>query len=469
MAKIIRRKFGIDGAEEVLYSAQIVLAAQADDPGDKFTPLPKPPLFTQFNDVVDFNDLTPGKYAPASFYQALKGNDTVHLPADQATAGALGYDALKIFDGDSGNDSITGGALNDLIMGDVGNDTLLGSMGDDGLAGGVGNDQLIGGVGNDVIIAGTGIDYVIGGDGNDVIVAKDADDLPGDFAPAPILWGKIYDDVISAGSGDDIIFATNSDDVDGGAGNDTITLNVDVATNAGGAVGGDGNDTITGSTANDWISTGIDWLFWPMDAWNPANKAAHGGFTDIASSGDGNDTVMTMMYCNATVDTGRGNDQVFVHGLMDIVSTGLGNDELYLNGGATKADLGAGDDSAILTRSTYDSPNHSEITLGAGKDHVYFATDEWLTNGDKQAMGDAPVILDFKLGEDIIDHIWVTNLDDATQSLDADYIKCVGISGGAALIYDDPFDNSHDFVFARFNGISPESLQLHINLNTQFL
>ncbi|HKP27526.1 MAG TPA: calcium-binding protein [Dongiaceae bacterium] len=469
MAKTIRRKLGIDEAREALSSAQIVLAAQANGPGDKFTPLPKPPLFTQFSDVVDFNDLAPGKYDPASFYQALKGNDTVHLPDDQATASALGYNALKIFHGDAGNDSVTGGALNDLIMGDLGNDTLVGAAGNDGLTGGSGNDQLIGDAGNDIIMAGIGIDYVVGGAGNDLILAKDADDQVGDFAPAPVFLGKIYDDFISAGSGDDIIFATNSDDVDGGAGNDTITLNVDVATSAGGAVGWDGNDTITGSGGDDWIATGIDWISWPMADWNPANKSAHGGFSDLVESGDGDDTVMTMMYCNATVDTGRGHDQVFVHGLMDIVSTGLSNDELYLNGGATKADLGAGDDFAILTRSTYDNPNHSEITLGAGKDHIHINTDEWFTNGDKQAMGDAPVILDFKLGEDIIDHIWITNLDDASQSLDADYIKCISVAGGAALIYDDPIDNSRDFVFAKFDGLSAQALQTHIDLNTQFL
>jgi hypothetical protein len=79
------------------------------------------------------------------------------------------------------------------------------------------------------------------------------------------------------------------------------------------------------------------------------------------------------------------------------------------------------------------------------------------------------VILDFTLGEDVIDHIWVTNLDDASQSLNADYIKCISISGGSALIYDDPFDNSRDFVFAKFDGLSAQALQTHIDLNTQFL
>ena len=469
MAKTIRRKFGTDEAEATSLSTQIVLAAQGDGPGDKYVPLPKPPLFTVYDDVVDFNDLKPGKYDPASFYSALRGNDIVDLPADQATANALGYDATKIFHGDIGNDSIAGGALNDLVMGDNGNDTLLGGAGNDGLAGGSGNDRLIAEVGNDIIIAGTGIDYVVGGAGNDLIVANDADDLANDFAFAPVFFGKIYDDYISAGSGNDTVFATNRDDVMAGTGNDTVSLNVDIAAGGGWTVGEDGSDTVTGSTGNDNIATGFDWVSWPMDAWNAANKAAHGGFTDVVNSGDGNDTVFTMMYCNATVDTGKGHDDVFVHGLMDLVSTGEGNDELYLNGGATKADLGAGDDVAILSRSTYDSPNHSEITLGAGQDHIHINTDEWFTNGDKQGMNDAPVILDFNLALDVIDHIWVTNLDDASQSLNADYIKCVGVSGGAALIYDDPFDNSHDFVFAKFNGISPDALQTHIDNNTQLL
>jgi Ca2+-binding RTX toxin-like protein len=471
MAKTTKRKFGTDEAQATL-SSQTVLAAQSDDPTDKYTPLPKPPLFTPNSDTVNFANVKAGQYDPASFYAALTGNDSVLLPADQAKANALGYDATQIFHGGSGNDAVTGGALNDFVFGDTGNDTLRGAAGNDGLAGGSGNDQLYGGTGNDIIVTGIGIDYVEGGSGNDFITAKDTDDglmPPGASAPAPFGLGTIYYDVILGGDGDDMILATNSDGVDGGNGNDTITLNADIVDDAGWAVGEDGNDTITGSTGDDLILTGVDWLFWPMDAWNPANKAAHGGFTDVVNSGEGNDYVVTMMYCNATVDTGKGHDQVSVHGLLDIVSTGDGNDYLYLTGGACKADLGRGDDGVSLTRAAYDNPNHSEINLGLGNDHIQVNTDEWKTNGDKQAMDEAPLFLDFTLGEDVIDHIWATNLDDASQSLDADNFKCINIVGGSALIYDDPIGTQHDFVVARFQGVSAQALQADIDQNTVFL
>jgi hypothetical protein len=175
-----------------------------------------------------------------------------------------------------------------------------------------------------------------------------------------------------------------------------------------------------------------------------------------------------MIYCNATVDTGAGNDDVFVLGLWDLISMGEGYDELYLFGGACKADLGAGIDYLSIGRAAYDNPNVSEITLGAGADMVHFTTNEWLTNGDQQPQSAAPWILDFDVHEDVITQIDVTNLDDPTQSLDADNVKVIDIKGGSALIYDDPVDNSVDFCFARFSGVDAGTLQAHIDLNTAF-
>jgi Ca2+-binding RTX toxin-like protein len=472
MAKTLKRWLGLEDTAMARIDQPTVLPAQVDGPGDKYVPLPKPKLFTPYDDVVDFNDLKPGQYDPASFYSALRGSDLVDLPADQATANALGYDATKIFHGEYGDDTITGGALNDFVMGDQGNDFLYGKSGNDGLDGGTGNDQLYGDTGNDVIVLGAGIDYVVAGAGNDIISASNIDEsllAPGASAPAPVWGGKIYRDYIIAGDGNDTIFASNSDHIDGGTGNDAIHLIADDITDSGGTVGGNGSDTIVGSTANEWIYTGQGWLSWSINDWTAASKAAFGGANDVVNSGDGDDTVLTMMYCNATVDTGKGHDNVFVHGMMDLISTGDGSDELYLDGGATKADLGAGNDYLMLTRAAYDNPNHSEITLGAGQDHIQVNTDEWATNGDKQSMNAAPVILDFNLAQDVIDHIWATNLDDASQSLNADYFKCIQLSTGAALVYDDPFVNSHDFVVAKFNGISAQDLQTHIDLNTQFL
>ena len=232
--------------------------------------------------------------------------------------------------------------------------------------------------------------------------------------------------------------------------------------------GGTGDDFILGSKADDWIATGADMVLWPVDLWNAANKAAHGGFNDIVVSGEGDDHVTTMIYCNANVDTGKGNDDAVVLGLLDVISMGDGYDELYLFGGACKADLGAGDDHVAMGRAAYDNPNVSEITLGAGADTIHFSTNEWLTNGDQQPLSKAPWVLDFNVNEDVISQIDVTNLDDGTQSLDADNVKVIAIKGGSALIYDDPVDNSVDFCFARFSGVSAEALQAHIDANTAF-
>jgi hypothetical protein len=101
---------------------------------------------------------------------------------------------------------------------------------------------------------------------------------------------------------------------------------------------------------------------------------------------------MTMMYCNATVDTGIGDDTVWVIGLRDVISMGDDNDTLVLLGGACKADLGDGNDVFEFVREAHDNPNISEITLGAGADKVFFNTNEWLTSGDQRQSGRRHVI-----------------------------------------------------------------------------
>jgi hypothetical protein len=445
----------------------------AAGPGDVLNPGPLPPLFTPSPDNVNFNTLKANQYDPASYYSALRGDDFVVLPADQAKADAIGYDPTQIFYGAAGNDFIVGGALNDLISGDDANDRIFSNAGDDILAGGNGNDQLFAAAGNDILYAGTGIDYLDAGGGNDIIAATETDQLANEHLDdAPHPFDNQFDldrDEIYGGFGNDLILATNEDHVDGGSGNDLIALAADGdALGFGYTAGWNGDDIILGSKADDWIGTGSSWVSWYPEMWNAANKAVYGGFNDIVVSGDGNDHIQTMFYCNAIVDTGAGHDDVFARGLYDIISTGDGFDELYFGGGACKADLGADDDWLGIGRAAYDNPNVSEITLGAGADTVHFTTNEWLTNGDQQPLSAAPWILDFDLDEDIIDQIDVTNLDDASQSLDADYVKVIDIKGGSALIYDDPVDNSVDFCFARFANVDAQALQTHIDANTFF-
>ena len=63
--------------------------------------------------------------------------------------------------GNSGSNTLTGGA---------GNDHINGRGGDDVLSGGAGNDEINGGAGNDILDGGSGSDELEGGSGNDTLI-----------------------------------------------------------------------------------------------------------------------------------------------------------------------------------------------------------------------------------------------------------------------------------------------------------
>ncbi len=97
--------------------------------------------------------------------------------------------------GDSGNNTLTGGPDQDTLNGLGGNDTLIGNDNNDVLNGNGGNDQLFGGLGDDTLIAGTGEDYLEGGEGDDLY----------------ILRGEQFYDVVRVGLGDDTVDARQVD------------------------------------------------------------------------------------------------------------------------------------------------------------------------------------------------------------------------------------------------------------------
>ena len=107
--------------------------------------------FTAGDDTVDFNTLASGVFNPATFYDALSGNDVVYLP-NAVAAATLGYDAANTFQAGDGADVIEGGDLDDSIYGGAGLDAvIIGGDGDDLLDGGDDGeaDTLSGGAGND--------------------------------------------------------------------------------------------------------------------------------------------------------------------------------------------------------------------------------------------------------------------------------------------------------------------------------
>ena len=440
-------------------------------------PAPQPenlqPLFNNQSNGVNFAFVNKGQFDPATFYNALGGNDTVFLPHDQAKADELGYNAKKFFFSATGNDHIQGQLLNDLIDGGDGNDSVSGGNGDDTLIGGKDHDQLFGGHGKDLIYAGIGIDYVDGGAGDDVIIANEDDGHLNDLlesVPNPVNPNQnLYEDRINGDDGSDAIAASSSDVVNGGAGDDLILLSSftpEVGTGV--AIGGTGNDTIIGSASDDAVRTGWGSLFWPQSLWNEETQKQVGGFHDLVDTGEGDDRVTTMIYCDADVSTGGGNDTVFSLGLLDKIDMGRGYDELNLFGGACIADLGAGDDLLVVTRPAYDNPNASQITLAEGADKIWFHLDEWVSNGDQQPLDKAPLILDFDTDEDSIEWLFLQNADFPEQSLKPENIKAIAIDGGSALVYDDPVNNSIDFCLAKFQGVSAEALQANFDQNAMF-
>jgi Ca2+-binding RTX toxin-like protein/methionine-rich copper-binding protein CopC len=133
--------------------------------------------------------------------------------SDSLTGGNANNDALEVFRGEAGNDTIDGGqgydraqydsatsavtvTLNDTMDGTASdglggtdslrniegvrgseyNDSITGNSADNGLDGQGGNDTLVGGAGNDTLIGGAGDDKLNGGAGNDTISGGDGSD-----------------------------------------------------------------------------------------------------------------------------------------------------------------------------------------------------------------------------------------------------------------------------------------------------
>ena len=192
--------------------------------------------------------------------------------------------------GDSGDDTLNGGAGDDKIYGVEGDDTIDGGAGDDNIRGGDGDDTLYGGAGDDELGAGAGDDILYGGDGDDYL-----DDSAGNDK----LYGGAGDDRLYSWDGNDHLYGGDGDDrlmvlsnnggnshLYGGAGDDTL-------------FGGDGNDRLYGNAGDDYLAgrSGDDWLIgWTGEDTfygGEGNDWLLGGIgADIFVLGVGGDTVV---------------------------------------------------------------------------------------------------------------------------------------------------------------------------------
>ena len=85
---------------------------------------------------------------------------------------------IEVEAGDAGV-SITSGPFEDTIIGGAGNDSIDGGDGSDSIVGGEGSDSIVGGEGHDTIVGGSGNDTIVGGGGNDVLEISSGDVVSG--------------------------------------------------------------------------------------------------------------------------------------------------------------------------------------------------------------------------------------------------------------------------------------------------
>ena len=282
-----------------------------------------------------------------------------------------------VFEGNSLDNTITGGAGNDSLAGALGNDSLIGSSGNDTLDGGVGNDKLSGRTGNDIYIVDTVNDIVIeaAGEGTDTVQTAlssftlasanvtNVENLTftgvGGFtgtgsASANTMIGGAGADLLDGAEGNDSLSASSgSDTLDGGTGSDTLVggadddfYKIDAAGDSIIEAFGEGNDTAETTLLALTLAANVETLLF----------AGTGDFSGTGNSGNNSITGSTG---NDTLDGGTGNDTL---------SGGSGNDLYRIN---TSADviveaLGGGTDTIEASSSSYTLADHIENLAFAG-------------------------------------------------------------------------------------------------------
>ncbi len=170
--------------------------------------------------------------------------------------GGLGLVTASVL-GETGNDTLEGGALAESLNGGAGSDLIAGGGGDDFLQAGAGlatdRDVIDGGAGNDVVLGSIGLDLIDGGEGNDILSGGDNADTIDGGAGRDQLYGNSGADVLDGGEGNDLVQGDIGADVlAGGGGNDVINGNADADTIDGGA----GDDRIRPGAGADVVDGG---------------------------------------------------------------------------------------------------------------------------------------------------------------------------------------------------------------------
>lgn len=261
------------------------------------------------------------------------GNETIDLTAGTASSTVNGNDTLI--------------SIENIITG-TGNDTVTGDGNDNDIDVGTGTNVVHAGGGNDFIHDQGSGSTLDGGDGSDqvyvarssLISAVNLTFTPGSSTPVGLPDGTSLVNFeflgLSSGSGNDSVAFIHpvllntlmaGNYWDGGAGNDTLTLDLSNFTTpltmstpnweyvwADGSpiigfthvetlniTGGSGNDTLTAGSGNDTLSGGAG-----------DDVLQSGSGSDVLNGGDGNDDIRDWNG-NSTVDGGSGEDRLLIN------------------------------------------------------------------------------------------------------------------------------------------------------------
>lgn len=284
----------------------------------------------------------------ATFLQG-EGGQILHANPDRGSW-------LLITPGDTGANTLVGGAGNDRLQGADGADLLAGGAGADTLQGGAGDDVYVV-AGGDTIADAAGTDTVIFGDGAARTLAAGLE-VGAIFGAVRSLAGAggagqtlasfaEAGATLSGGTGADLLFgqAGFADTLLGNAGNDTLM-------GGGGAdrlVGGAGDDAYIVADAATVVveasSGGTDVAGVTVDGWTVPEQletAVLLGTARVLSGGAGAQVLGANATLGSTLSGGGGGDILFGGAGDDTLVGGAGDDLLVLGGGADRLVFTAG-------------------------------------------------------------------------------------------------------------------------------
>ncbi|HJQ17639.1 MAG TPA: calcium-binding protein [Allosphingosinicella sp.] len=258
-----------------------------------------------------------------------------------------------VFEGGSGDDTLTGGASNERLYGGGGNDQIDGGSGSDTMAGAAGDDTYFVDNAGDVVTEsfGDGLDTVRTSLGagvdldarkaNAYLLGTNLENLTGTLNSGQGLTGNGTGNVILAGAGDDYL------------------------------KGAEGNDTLNGAAGSDVMEGGAD---------NDTYVVDNVGDTVTENVNEGTDTVETGLGVGSSQPQRIGNMYQLGANVENLTGTAL-NQGLEGNALNNVITAGAGTDYVDATDGGNDSVNS-----GDGRDVIYYGVA--LTSADSNNGGD---------------------------------------------------------------------------------